>query len=189
MQDSIEKKQNSKLNQPQNTQLAFAINTIKNQKNRKPIHTQKQNNIVSIINFQADNNENISESNSTEANLISNEITSVINDSGKTNTTEQYNLAKNIPDSEFLTLKDSNKTEPAYFVKNDSLFKKDLHSKSRLSLAVFYSPNQSWCNLKDNTNDNVDDVAMYNNRENSKYSFTTGLNLKYDLNSESFFTK
>ena len=181
---SKENNSNPKLNKSQIAQLAFEVKLNNKQKNKKLIHDEKQNNIVTLINPPTDKSENNVASNSIEANLISNEIASDINDSGKTNTTEQNILATNISDSGFSTLIDSNKTEPAHFVKNDSLFIKDLHSKSRLSLAVFYSPNQSWCNLKDNTNDNFDDVAMYNNRESSKFSFTTGLNLKYDLNSK-----
>ena len=102
----------------------------------------------------------------------------------KSNKTDQNILTTNVPDSGLPTLSDTGKSEPSYFVINDSLSKNDLHSLSRLSLVFFYSPNKSWCNLKDNSADNFDDVAMYNNRENSKFSYTTGLMLKYDLNSK-----
>ncbi|MEP7169346.1 MAG: outer membrane beta-barrel protein, partial [Bacteroidota bacterium] len=175
---------NPKLNQSQKSQLSFVIDTIRKQKNIRSIQKQNQNNIASIISYPTDMNEIIAESNSTKANSISNEVVNVANDSDKTNTTVQNILMANIPDNGLPQLTDTNKSETPYFIKSDSMFNKDLHSKSRLSIAVFYSPNQSWCNLKDNTNDNFDDVAMYNNRENLKYSFTAGLTLKYDINNK-----
>jgi hypothetical protein len=52
---------------------------------------------------------------------------------------------------------------------------------SKFSVALFFSPNYAWQNMKDNTNDNLDDVAMYTKRENPKFSFTTGLEFGYNL--------
>ena len=175
---------NLQLNTLQNAQLASEVKPFIKQINKYLMQDEKQNNTDEFINLHAENSKNIAESNSAIGNIISNEFENVLSDSGIPNTTDHNSLAIIIADNTVSTITDSNKSEPVYFAKNDSLFKQDLQSKSHLSLAVFYSPNQSWSILKDNTNDNIDDVAMYNNRENSNFSFSTGINLKYDLSSK-----
>ena len=179
--ESMEKKQKRKLDKPQNEQLAFKFNAANRVENKKLIRNEKKSNISEVVNLTPDKNETIAESNFTITNSNANEGAIVSNDSSKTIVTEQNILATTIIENGLPKLADTNKSETPAFVKNDSLFKNDLYSKSRLSLVVFYSPSQSWCNLKDNTNDNLDDVAMYNSRENSKFSYTTGINIKYDL--------
>ncbi len=175
--DSKENQNTPKLKKPQNAQLVFEIKPTINQKAINSIRNEKQNNTTNFINFQADNNETITESNSISTTTIS-------TDSAKSSTIEQNISATNISDNTIPSITDTSKLETPDFVRNDSLIKKEPGSKSRLSVALFYSPNQSWCNLKDNTNDNFDDVTMYNNRENTNFSFTTGLNLKYELSNK-----
>lgn len=51
----------------------------------------------------------------------------------------------------------------------------------RFSIAGFYAPSYSINQLKDNTNDNFDDVTMYHSREKEQYSYSAGLLLRYDL--------
>ena len=180
--ESMEKEQSLELYKPQNKQLAFKFNAASKEENKKLIRNEKKSNISEIINLTPDKKETITESNSTIAHSNSNEVAIVANDSSNTIVSEQNILTTTIVDNGLPQLADTNKSESPALVKNDSLFKKDLHSKSRLSLMVFYSLNQSWSNLKDNSNDNFDDVAMYNSRENSKFSYTTGINIKYDIN-------
>ncbi|MEO8085611.1 MAG: outer membrane beta-barrel protein [Bacteroidota bacterium] len=179
-----EKYRNQKLNKSQNPQSAIEVKPIEKRGIKKMIRSEKQDFADASLNLPTGRNEISTKPNSTNKNSSLSEFENVTFDSTKTIVTQQNILTTNIPDSGLPTIEDSNKSEPPYFVSKDSLLKNDLVSKSRLSLAVFYSPNQSWCNLKDNTNDHFDDVAMYNNMESSKFSFTTGLNLKYDLSNK-----
>lgn len=55
------------------------------------------------------------------------------------------------------------------------------NSISPLSVFLFYSPNYSYCLLKDNTPDLVDDVQMYKDQETPEFSYSTGLALRYNL--------
>ncbi len=169
-------------NKSKNLQLTTKVNSIINEKGKLQAGKEKQNDISNVLNIPTVKNENIKESNSPIPNSISNEVVSVTNDSIQTNEAAQNILAKNSIESRLLQSIDTNTSELGSFIKNDSMIRNNIQTTSRLSVAVFYSPNQSQSILKDNTNNNFDDVAMYNNRENSKFSFTTGLNFKYDLN-------
>lgn len=64
-------------------------------------------------------------------------------------------------------------------VKNDSVFLNE--SKSRWSIAGYYSPDHSKNYLKNNGHDYKNATKYYEN-EKPGYSFTTGLSLRYDLN-------
>lgn len=63
-----------------------------------------------------------------------------------------------------------------------SLVKPLLPSPSSFSIAAYFSPNYTWQTLKDNTDNNIDDVSMYNDREKALFSFTAGINVLYSLN-------
>ena len=202
LQQYQQKKQLSKPIQQQNTSLDFAINTKKNNIKTRTISYSKMNNITNALNFStkiiesapesnsANKNsdlntiEIIQQSNSTPTNSVSNETVNVQNDSEQTNLTEQNNTSATNSDHKSSTLIDIGASKLADFENKDSLKKLDAPPNSRLSIAVFYSPNKSWSNLKDNTNNNFDDVSMYNNRENSTFSFTSGMTIKYNLNNK-----
>jgi len=53
---------------------------------------------------------------------------------------------------------------------------------SKFSIALFYSPDYKNNHLKDNDPNDDENISEYKNREKPAYSFTTGLQLRYDLN-------
>lgn len=57
------------------------------------------------------------------------------------------------------------------------------HAKRpRYSLSLYYTPGISLDYLKDKSNNQFDEVAMYKDREKSEYSFIAGINIHYSLN-------
>jgi opacity protein-like surface antigen len=56
-----------------------------------------------------------------------------------------------------------------------------VNTASPVSLLLFYSPNYSYCLLKDNTPDLVDDVQMYKDQETPGFSYSTGFAMRYNL--------
>ncbi|HYV90252.1 MAG TPA: hypothetical protein VE978_00645 [Chitinophagales bacterium] len=54
---------------------------------------------------------------------------------------------------------------------------------SRVSVAAFYAPGYIINHWKDNAPNDAENISEYKGREQSEYSFSTGLSLRYDLNS------
>ncbi|MGI8893351.1 MAG: outer membrane beta-barrel protein [Bacteroidia bacterium] len=76
------------------------------------------------------------------------------------------------------TLPDKINLIPQSAVNADENF---VNTKIPVSLFVFYSPHYSYCLLKDNTPDVVDDVQMYKDQETPEFSYSTGFALRYNL--------
>ena len=168
-------KSNHKIIYSETLQLTTSFKTSK-KPNKKLMPDEKQNTIAGNINITSVSNENITESNSSTL------IVKATNDSVISNSTAQDVLATTITNNVILAFADTNKSVSLQFALNDSLLKKGrINKKSRFSIAAFYSPNYSMSHLKDNTDDNFDDRAMYRNREKSQFSFTTGLSVHYNL--------
>ncbi|MEO8150599.1 MAG: outer membrane beta-barrel protein [Bacteroidia bacterium] len=180
-----EDKINNTINKSGKALTLYASAKTKKHYRAKRAGNEKQNSNAALISDGNVVNGNALQSNPVNDNLITSEavngtaVADSINISEQTISTAEINA----PGTTLSSVTDSGKSEPVNFVKSDSLIKPG-KIKSRFSLAGFYAPNKTWCNLKDNTADNFDDAAMYNNRENSEYSYSAGITLKYDLSSK-----
>lgn len=53
-------------------------------------------------------------------------------------------------------------------------------TRTPVSVALFYSPHYSYCIFKDNTpENNIDELKMYNDIEDSEFSYSTGFAMRY----------
>ncbi|CAN5635185.1 hypothetical protein BH11BAC2_BH11BAC2_26410 [soil metagenome] len=170
----------SSMDTKRNEELTMKVTLIEELKHTELNKGEKQNSRTTFRKIPKVKSESIVLTYPTKT--IANELDMVGADDGMISTTEQSISEEGILGNELVVLADTNKFEPVNIVKIDSAISAESISKSKLSIELFYSPSNSWCNLTDNTNDNFDDVAMYNNREDSKFSYSSGVNLKYDLN-------
>ncbi len=124
---------------------------------------------------------------------LSNSNTSLFNSSGSTGMTNDLNPPIIVADKDHLAISGMSGIT-AYITESvdvpltlnhqvsDYQLQPQPDVSSPFSIAAYFSPNYTWQTLKDNTDNNIDDVSMYNDREKAMFSFTAGINVLYSIN-------
>ncbi|MEI6816000.1 MAG: outer membrane beta-barrel protein [Bacteroidota bacterium] len=133
--------------------------------------------------------ENLINSNQAINDVASTELVHPI-DSSISPTNDLVKAVDNPITNDNVVLADTIKPKEALYVKEDSTKNHETKDSiaidkkkflSRFSIAAYYSPDYKSSFLKNNVA-NSNESVEYKNREKSEFSFTTGININYDLN-------